>query len=97
MAGFISYQTKMNPNSADNYFKFKADAEAVLAAAGYTPDKMLWESWRGLDSKATTKTLTDADGNTYAFTAGMANFGIYSLFVSKNGAPTLNVYSFCDR
>ena len=40
----------MDTTAANEYFKFKADAEAVLAAAGYTPDKMLWECWRGMDS-----------------------------------------------
>lgn len=97
MAEFIPYQNKMNTNAADNYFKFVADAEVVLTAAGYTPDKMLWECWRGMESTPLKKTLTDADGNTYAFTAGMANLGVYGLFVSKNGDHTLNIYDFCDR
>jgi hypothetical protein len=87
----------MDTTAADNYRKFVVDAEAVLTAAGYTPDKMLWECWRGMDSTPLKKTLTDADGNTYVFTAGMANLGIYGLFVSKNGARTLNIYDFCDR
>lgn len=97
MVGGISYQNKMNPNAADNYSKFVADAEAVLAAAGYTPNKMMWECYKGSHAEAITKTLTDSDGNTYAFTARMVNLGIYALLVSKNDAPIVIIYDFCDH
>jgi hypothetical protein len=88
---------KMDRNTIDNYNKIKADAEAVLAAADYTPDKMMWECWGGLENPAAKKVLTDAAGRTYTFTAGMTNLGIYDLHVAKEGEHSVNIHSFCDR
>ena len=88
---------KMDRNAIDNYNKIKTDAEAVLAAAGYTPDKMMWECWRGLENPAAKKVLTDAAGCTYTFTTGMVNWGVYSLFMTKEGEHSVNIHSFCDR
>lgn len=97
MAGTIAAPDKMDKTSIDKYTKMVSDAEAVLAAAGYTPDKMLWECWRGLGNPAVKKALTDAAGCTYTFTAGMTNWGIYDLHVIKEGEYSTNIYSYCDR
>ena len=64
MAELLTAQNKMDRNAIENYNKIKADAEAVLAAAGYTPDKMMWECWRGLENPAAKKVLTDAADGT---------------------------------
>ena len=97
MAETITAPDKMDRNAIDNYTKMVSDAGAVLAAAGYTPDKMLWECWRGLGNPAAKKVLTDAAGSTYTFTAGMTNWGVYDLHVIKEGEYSTNIYSFCDR
>lgn len=64
MAELLTAPNKMDRNAIENYNKIKADAEAVLAAAGYTPDKMMWECWRGLENPAAKKVLTDAADGT---------------------------------
>jgi hypothetical protein len=87
----------MDRNAIENYNKIKVDAEAVLAAADYTPHKMLWECWRGLENPPAKKILTDATGRQYIFTAVMVNFGVYDLHVTKEGEHSRNIYSFCDR
>jgi hypothetical protein len=87
----------MDTNVIEKYHKAKAAAEVVLAAAGYTPDKMLWECWKGMGNPADKKILTDATGCTYTFTAAMNNLLVYDLIVSKNGGPNVNIHSFCDH
>ena len=97
MAELLMAPNKMDRNAIDNYTKMVSDAEAVLAAAGYTPDKMLWECWRGLGNPATKKVLADSAGCNYTFTAGMTNWGVSDLHVIKEGEYSTNIYSFCDR
>lgn len=89
--------TRMNSDAAQSYLERRDAAHAVLAAHGYTPEKMLWECWRGMELAPHKKSLLYSDGSIYTFTANMTNLGIYDLLVTKDGESSLNVYSFCDR